>query len=74
MRVRQLLTATGETLVGLVAEVVRWLVAHQVTALDLSSLGALALADGLGEEETRAELRQLIAMSWVRGQSRAEAA
>ncbi|WP_295445641.1 hypothetical protein [uncultured Thiodictyon sp.] len=74
MRVRQLLTATGETLVGQVAEVVRWLAAHEAKALDLSTLAALALADALDEEQVRAMLRQDIAMSWGRAQSRAEAA
>lgn len=74
MRVRQLLTATGETLVGQLAEVVRWLVAHEATAIDLAALAALGLADALDEEHTRAELRQQIAMSWVRAQHSAEAA
>ncbi|WP_295427039.1 hypothetical protein [uncultured Thiodictyon sp.] len=70
MRVRQLLTATGETLVGQVAEVVRWLAAHGAGAVDLATLAALALADGLGDEQARAALRQAVAMGWVRAQPR----
>ena len=74
MRVRQLLTATGETLVAQVAEVVRWLAAHEVTAVDLATLTALALADVFGDEQTRDALRQQVAMSWVRAHVREEAA
>jgi DNA-binding transcriptional regulator YdaS (Cro superfamily) len=74
MRVRQLLTATGETLVAQVAEVVRWLAAHEATAVDLATVTALALADALGDEVTRDELRQQVAMSWVRAQAREAAA
>jgi hypothetical protein len=74
MRVRQLLTATGGTLVALVAEVVRWLAVHGASAVDLATLAALALADGLGDEPLRAVLRQQVAMSWVRAQAREGAA
>lgn len=74
MRMRQLLVATGETLVAQLAETVRWLVAHEARAVDLAALAALALADALGDEPCRAELRQQVAMSWVRERSRQERA
>lgn len=74
MRVRQLLTATGGTLVAQVAEVVRWLAAHEATAVDLGVLTALALAEVLGDEHSRDVLRQQLAMSWVGSHARDQAA
>jgi len=50
--------------------VVRWLAAHGAGAVDLATLAALALADGLGDEQARAALRQAVAMGWVRAQPR----
>ena len=71
MRLRQLITATGQTLVGLSAEVVRWLVAHEQTAVNLEALVTLGLADALGDDRTRSELRQRIALDYVRSVARA---
>lgn len=66
LRFRQLLAATGETLVAQSAEVVRWLIAHEQNAVDLAALTAYALADALGEDETQAVLQRQLALDYVR--------
>jgi hypothetical protein len=66
LRFRQLLAATGETLVAQSAEVVRWLIAHELRAVDVAALTAYALADALGEEDTRAALQRQLALDYVR--------
>jgi len=74
MRMRQALTATGSTLVSLLAEIVRWLVAHEVTSVDVSSLATLGLANALGDRDTLAAVRQRIALDYVRAKVAKEAA
>jgi hypothetical protein len=74
MRMRQALIATGSTLVSLLTEIVRWLVAHEVRSVDVSSLATLGLADALGDGETLAAVRQRIALDYVRSRTRREAA
>jgi hypothetical protein len=74
MRMRQALIATGSTLVSLLTEIVRWLVAHEVRSVDVSSLATLGLADALGNRETLAAVRQRIALDYVRSRTRREAA
>lgn len=66
LRFRQLLAATGETLVAQSAEVVRWLVAHEASAVDLAALTAYALADALGDATTRAALQRQLALDYVK--------
>ena len=66
LRFRQLLAATGETLVAQSAEVVRWLIAHEQNAVDLAALTAYALADALGDDDTRAVLQRQLALDYVR--------
>jgi hypothetical protein len=74
MRMRQALTATGSTLISLLAETVRWLVAHEVKSVDVSSLATLGLADALDDRDTLAAIRQWIALDYVRARVRQEAA
>ena len=66
LRFRQLLAATGETLVAQSAEVVRWLIAHEQNAVDLAALAAYALADALGDDDMRAVLQRQLALDFVR--------
>jgi CRISPR type I-E-associated protein CasB/Cse2 len=74
MRMRQALTATGSTLVSLLTEIVRWLIAHEVSSVDVSSLATLGLADALGDRETLGTVRQRIALDYVRNRPRRQAA
>ena len=52
-RVARLLAGTGSSLPGLIDEVGRWLVSHDVEHADLALLAALGLADALGDVGTR---------------------
>lgn len=70
-RVNALVTAQGETLVGLIAEVVRWLVAHDVSRASLTDLVALGLTDALGDAPAHQQIVQRIALTFTRAQRRA---
>ena len=44
----------------------RWLIAHEQNAVDLAALTAYALADALGDDDTRAVLQRQLALDYVR--------
>lgn len=67
-RVSRLLVASGSSLPGLVDEVGRWLVSHDVEHADISVLATLGLADALGDVGARDWARQCIAVDYVRGE------
>ena len=62
-RLSSLLTARGETLIGLIAEVVRWLVSHEVERCTLTDIVVLGIADARGESSARDEAIARIALS-----------
>lgn len=64
-RIQQLLAASGDRLVELIREAVRWLVSHQESSADLSTLCALGLADALGDTATRTWCRKELALDYV---------
>jgi hypothetical protein len=70
-RINALLTAQGETLIGLIAEVVRWLVAHDVMRASLTDLVTLGLTDALGDAPAHQQIVQRIALTFTRAQRRA---
>ena len=72
-RVSRLLVAAGSTLVGLIDEVARWLISHDVANADLSLLAGLGLADALADTATREWARRHIALDYVRTMRRDEA-
>jgi len=72
-RVSRLLAASGSSLPGLVDEVGRWLVSHDVEHADLSVLATLGLADALGNVEARDWARRRIAVDYVRWSGEASA-
>jgi hypothetical protein len=63
-----LLTAQGETLVGLIAEVIRWVVAHDVSRASLTDLMTLGLTDALGDAPAHQQVVQQIALTFTRAQ------
>ena len=65
-RLSSLLTARGETLVGLIAEVVRWLVSHEVERCTLTDIVVLGIADARGESSAREEAISRVALSYAR--------
>ena len=73
-RINALLTAQGETLIGLIAEVVRWVVAHDVSRASLTDLVTLGLTDALGEAPAHQQSVQRIALTFTRAQRRARRA
>jgi hypothetical protein len=64
-RVARLLAGTGSSLPGLIDEVGRWLVSHDVEHADLALLATLGLADALGDVETRDWARRRLAIDYV---------
>jgi hypothetical protein len=73
-RINALLTAQGETLIGLIAEVVRWMVAHDVSRASLTDLVTLGLTDALGDAPAHQQINQQIALTFTRAQRRAKRA
>jgi hypothetical protein len=69
-----LLTAQGETLVGLMAEVIRWVVAHDVLRANLTDLVTLGLTDALGDAPAHQKIVQQLALTFTRAQRRAKRA
>ena len=65
-RMDRLLTASGESLPGLIDEALRWIVSHRVEAADLSVLVTMGIADALGDAEARDWARKKIALDFVR--------
>jgi hypothetical protein len=69
-RVSALLAAHGETLISLIAEVVRWLVSHEVDRCNLTDIVVLGLADARGDSPARDEAIARIALGYARSQRR----
>jgi hypothetical protein len=70
-RMSALLTAQGETLVGLMAEVIRWVVAHDISRASLTDLVTLGLTDALGDAPAHQQIVQQIALTFTRTRRRA---
>jgi len=68
-RLSRLLVASGTSLPGLLDEVARWLISHDVERADLSSLCVVGLGDALGDFEARNWARRDIALQFVRSGS-----
>jgi hypothetical protein len=73
-RLSSLLMAHGETLVGLIGEVVRWLVAHEVQRCTLTDIVVLGIADARGDNTARDEAVARIALGYARNKRREHAA
>jgi hypothetical protein len=71
-RVSRILAGTGASLPGLIDEVGRWLVSHDVEHADLSILATLGLADALGDFEAREWARRRLAIDYVKFRPSAE--
>jgi hypothetical protein len=54
-RLSSLLAAHGDALVGLIAEVVRWLVSHEIERCTLTDIVVLGIADSRGDKVARDE-------------------
>jgi len=63
-----------DTLVGLIAEVVRWLVSHDVERASLTDLVVLGLADASNDRPARDEAVTRIALAYTRARKRERAA
>ena len=72
-RVNTLLGATGDHLTSLVAEVVRWLVAHEIDEVALTDLITFAIADATGDHAAREAARHRLALDYARTTSAIEA-
>jgi hypothetical protein len=69
-RVSSLLAAHGETLIALMAEVVRWLVSHEVDRCTLTDIVVLGIADARGNNIARDEAAARIALGYARSKRR----
>jgi hypothetical protein len=69
-RVSALLASHGETLIGLIAEVVRWLVSHEVDRCTLTDIVVLGIADARGDSAARDEAVARIAIGYARSKKR----
>ena len=65
-RLSSLLAAHGDALVGLIAEIVRWLVAHDVDRCTLTDLVVLGIADGRGDNVARSEVVGRMCLDYAR--------
>ena len=73
-RVSSLLTARGETLIALIAEVVRWLVSHEVESCTLTDIVVLGIADARGDSASRDEAIARVALAFARSKRREQKA
>ena len=73
-RLSRLLVASGTSLPGLLDEVARWLISHDVKSADLTNLCAIGLGDALGDLEARDWARRDLALQFVRVRSGEHAA
>jgi len=73
-RVSALLSSSGDTLVRLIAEVVRWLVSHDVERASLTDLVVLGLADASNDRPACDEAVTRIALAYTRARKRERAA
>ena len=65
-RLSSLLAAHGDALVGLIGEIVRWLVAHDVDRCTLTDLVVLGIADGRGDNVARSEVVGRMCLDYAR--------
>lgn len=65
-RITALLNASGDTLVSLVSEVVRWIVAHDVSRMSLTDLVVLGMTDALGDGAGHRAASSRIALGFAR--------
>ena len=65
-RINTLLAATGDHLTSLVAEIVRWLVSHEVEEVVLTDVIACAIADAVGDVPARDAARHRMALDYAR--------
>jgi hypothetical protein len=65
-RLSSLLAAHGDALVGLIAEVVRWLVSHEIERCTLTDLVVLGIADSRGDNVLRDEAVARISLGYAR--------
>jgi hypothetical protein len=65
-RLSSLLAAHGDALVGLMAEVVRWLVSHEVERCTLTDIVVLGIADARGDNIARDEAVARISLDYAR--------
>jgi hypothetical protein len=72
-RLSSLLMAHGETLVGLIGEVVRWLVSHEVQRCMLTDIVVLGIADARADNIARDEAVARIALDYARNKPRKHA-
>ena len=72
-RINTLLAATGDHLTSLVAEIVRWLVAHEVEEVVLTDVITCAIADALSDAPARDAARHRMALEYARAAAASEA-
>ena len=72
-RINTLLGATGDHLTSLVAEIVRWLVAHDIDEVALTDLITFAIADATGDQTAREAARHRLALDYARTTAAIEA-
>jgi hypothetical protein len=65
-RLSSLLAAHGDALVGLSAEVVRWLVSHEIERCTLTDIVVLGIADSRGDNVARDEVVARISLGYAR--------
>lgn len=65
-RMSRLLVASGSSLPGLLDEVARWLVSHEVERANIAELTTLGIGDALGDHEARDWARRRVALDFVR--------
>ena len=68
-RLSRLLVASGTSLPGLLDEVARWLISHDVERVDLTSICVMGLGDALGDFKARNWARRELALQFVRSGS-----
>jgi hypothetical protein len=73
-RISSLLAAHGETLIALMAEVVRWLVSHDVDRCTLTDIVVLGIADARDNHVERDEAAARIALGYARSKRKERSA
>jgi hypothetical protein len=73
-RLSSLLAAHGDALVGLIAEIVRWLVAHDVDRCTLTDIVVLGIADARADNVARNEVVARMCLDYARALRRRSAA
>jgi hypothetical protein len=65
-RFSSLLAAHGDALAGLIGEIVRWLVAHEVDRCTLTDIVVLGIADSRGDSVARSEVVSRMCLEYAR--------